>query len=169
MARRERAREEDARPRDVVAPGVLAGLFAAFVMAVCGLAMAAYEGTNFWGPIALLTTLLPGQYLPEFEVRFLIATLVHLALGAALGVVFTAALPRKVPAAGVLGAGLAYGVVLFVIANYGVLGAALGDRLDTRDYVYWFFVQHAVYGFTLGLVVICWRWAHRPATRPRTA
>jgi hypothetical protein len=130
--------------------------------------MAAYEGTPFWGPVAVLASIFRGPHLTGFAARLIVGTLVHLVLGATLGVLFSAALPRRLPTSGIIGAGLLYGILLFLLVNFGVL-RAFDLRLNTRDYVYWFFVQHAVFGLTLGIVVSLWRWAHRPQPSTPTA
>jgi hypothetical protein len=145
----------------VVSSGVLSGLIASFFMSGTALVGAALDAKDFWGPVGILVGLFMPLHGGVPSVPFLLATVVHLVVGAALGVLFAALVPARSRAPAIIGAGLAFGVVVFFVVTYGFLHA-LDARITNHIDAYWFFLEHAVFGLALGIGVAVWRWARRP-------
>ena len=156
-----RARPLPRERRGVWIPGVLAGLFGAFIMSLTTFVALALEGVDFWGPIGTILELWDGPAPHAFPMSLVLATILHLVVSAAFGVGLAVLVPPRAKLLGIITSGLLYGVVIFFIMTFGVL-RALGVAPTNASVIYWSFLEHAVFGVTAGIVIAAFRWAQRP-------
>ncbi len=148
-------------PREIIAPGILAGAVAAAVMALFAMIVAAATGNGFLRPMKLIAAVfLGGQAAMTGGAGAVILGLaIHMAFGIGFGLIFAALLPRDWNAGVELGAGLVYGVVVFLLMTYIVVPWS-NPFMAVRIQHGWFFLYHLAFGATLVLV-----WPFREAIR----
>jgi hypothetical protein len=141
-------------------PGILAGLFGAFLMSLTTFVALALEGVGFWGPIGVILQF--WDRAPHaFPTSLVLATILHLVVSVTFGVGLATLVSARAKPLGIITSGLLYGVVIFFIMTFGVL-RALGVAPTQPSMIYWSFLEHAVFGVTAGMVIAAFRWAQKP-------
>jgi len=142
---------------------LFAALFAGIVMGMLEMLFAALAGSGFWTPLVFigatvqrdLQTLTPPA--PFLAVSVVLGMMGHLLNSVVLGVVFAwFAAPRVRGVAGIVGGGIAFGLIIFVVTWFVVL--PLVDPVMLRVDPAGFAISHVAWGATLGGLL-----ARRPA------
>jgi hypothetical protein len=171
--------------------GAGAGVIASLVMAAYAMLAAFAKDTGFFTPLYHIASLLTGDadlmksMMADQEngdaFTFLVGpallgAMIHMMTGAMYGVVFGLVTSRlRLGVAGLAGAGLVYGFLVFVVSAYlGLpLAAAIfgsGDPIkNMAEMAGWgtFIIEHLLYGVALGLLVAVAR--NKTATVPAHA
>ena len=122
-----------------------AGLLAAALMGAAAMMLAPLAGLGFWEPLRLIASPLLGRAALEGVLPVFVGLMLHMMMGAALGVAYVYLVPKG--AWGPLG-GLAYGLLVWAGATL-VMGHLA--PLLARLMPYWVFAAaHLVYGASLG-------------------
>lgn len=132
--------KKNSKTGDAAVDGLLAGLGAGVLMAVYLLITGILAG-NTMGTIL-------GRFSPGGEATPLTGALAHMAVSAIYGAVFgviTLPLRKRVP---MWGAGLVYGMVLFLIARFALLSETGSSLLEMSPLH--FGIAHLLYGAVLG-------------------
>lgn len=144
---------EDLTPSAVWGPGIAAGVTAAIPMALFAMVLATLKGAGFFAPMKLIAaTALGRAALHGGPGTILLGIAIHLAIGAAFGIVFAAIVPRYANATAVFFASLLYVTLVFAAMTYLVLpwaDSTMYHRIDQG----WFFAYHLVYGTSLALLI----------------
>ena len=148
--RDERARAS-VHERAIVGPGVLAGLLAATVMGVILMTGSAMLGRGFWGPLQLIgATLLRDRWSEMPVLAGFVGVVLHLAVGVAWGVVFTALTRRIEGRSNLAMLGILFSAFVFLVMTYGVAPWA-SPWFFASYHVGRYFIVHLVFGLVLGL------------------
>jgi hypothetical protein len=135
--------------------GIIGGVIAGIAMAMVAMVWTLLAGQGFWRPMDMIASILLGreaisggfQMFPE-----LVGMAIHMVLSAIFGLVFAAVVANTSWSSGVVvGVGLAYGLLLWIV-NVLIIDAALipaGLSLAPAPLM---IVVHLVYGLVLGLV-----------------
>lgn len=144
------AREHD---RPIVFPGVIAGLVAVLVLGLIMCVGEAMMGRGFWRPMQLIGAFFLGdEWTTQTVLAAILGVAVHLAIGAAWGVLF-AAFVRRVPDLSMLAMfGILFGAAVFAIMTFAVLPWA--SPLFTQGiHLGRYFIAHLVFGLLLGVTL----------------
>ncbi|NUP78870.1 MAG: hypothetical protein HOV96_15130 [Nonomuraea sp.] len=179
-------------PAQAVGYGALAGVIASVPMAMVAMITAWEKGTGFFTPMYHIASLWASQDAMMVSMKaamggsafhFVLGTaalgaVIHMMTGAMYGALFGLAASRFDVKIGMLvGAGLAYGAVVFVVSAFiGLpLAAAIfnsGDQIThMAEMAGWgvFFVEHLIYGLALGVVVAAAQRRAHPVVAPQLA
>ncbi len=141
--------------RTWVGAGIIGGIIAGIAMAMVAMVWMALAGQGFFKPMDLIASILLGkgaiqlgfQIVPE-----IVGMAIHMMLSAAFGFVFAFAVSRgSWPSGAIIGAALAYGLLLWIV-NVVIIDANLipaGLSLAPTPLVV---VVHLVFGLVLGLI-----------------
>ncbi|HEY8428932.1 MAG TPA: DUF6789 family protein [Sandaracinaceae bacterium] len=155
------------RTRDIVGPGIVAGIAGAVVMGAVAMIVSAVNGTGFFTPVQLIGATYLGVDWANVAVWSTILGLVtHLAIGAAYGVLFVALTRNIESMAAKIAAGLAYGAAVYLFMTFLVMPWANPVMYATIDKGL-FFLIHLAYGATLPVALPMRRGA--PTARRREA
>jgi uncharacterized YccA/Bax inhibitor family protein len=141
--------------------GALAGLIGGLAMALVAALISLAQRQDIWREAKAIATVVLGAQAvaqPGFAVRpVLIGTLIHLITAMLLGAIFGIVIRRWLQLPSDFGipvvAGLAYGLLIWLIAYFVAL--PLADPRLLESYAPAFVVQHIVYGSVTGL---CYAW-----------
>jgi hypothetical protein len=142
--------------RQALRSGALGGMAGGAMMAMWSMLVLWLTGVGFWTPLNLIAhTLWRGAPLgATFSWGGLVlGMVVHMMMAALLGMVF-AVLASRLPAgrAAVLGAGMVYGVVVWLLAQYVIW--PLVDAAAAQAFTPWVFaVGHVLYGMVTAMAV----------------
>jgi hypothetical protein len=168
-------------PAQAIAYGATAGVVASIAMAMYAMVAAWEKGTGFFTPLYHIASLWASQdammasmkdAMAGSDFHFALGTavlgaVIHMMTGAMYGAVFGLIVSRLDLRFGLLlGVGLVYGALVFVVSAFIGLPVAAaifnsGDQIThMAKLAGWgvFFVEHLIYGLTLGLAVAA---AHR--------
>lgn len=140
-----------ARPtgRQIFAPGIAAGIVAAVAMAVFAMIVSAARGAGFFAPMRLIAAAVLGlDALTAGGGAAILGMAIHLAVGAGFGLLFAAMLPSGVSGLAKIGAGLLYGLGIFVVMTFLVLPWVDLPMSATLS-VGWFLLYHLAFGLAL--------------------
>ncbi len=139
-------------PGEVWRAGVAAGMLAAAAMILFMAAAAAFDGDAL-GPLRAVGTTLRGrEALSGGAGTIAWAVLLHLAVGAALGIPYAAVVPRDMPlhSSVVLGAGCALVVMAFAVPLLvPAVSPVLADRMPAHGGAW--VIAHALFGAVVGI------------------
>lgn len=150
--------------------GIRVGLSAGLVMALAGMFVSAATGAGFWTPMRLLAASLMGvdALIGGFG-AILLGLVLHFAVAAFWGVVFTALVDRDLTADRALVAGLVFGVAVWAVMTYAglpLLDRTMLPRVKLAPATW--FVMHLVYGVCLWRAPeFKWRYGGPGAVRVR--
>ena len=150
----------EAVPRDRAGAGAVAGVVAGLVFAALSMMYAAVAGPGVWAPPRMIATIVGFEMAPVFgAVPVIVGLMLHMMLSAIYGAVF-AVVMGSAGRALVLGAGIAFGLTLYVI-NFHVftqLEQFAAFRMMAGN---WFEIAvHAVFGLLLAAGYLRWRDRH---------
>lgn len=152
----------------IFAGGATAGIFAAIVMALFSMSLAATQGIGFWTPMRMIAASLVGvKALVATPAVILLGICLHLGTGAFWGVVFASFVRRSTSAGAAFWAGLLYGVGVWAFMSYIGL-PALNRTMEARVAMQpgKFFAGHLLYGACLMVTpALKNRFAERPILR----
>lgn len=139
--------------RDRWTSGIAGGVIGALVMGLFFMIVAAARGMGFWTPPKLISAVFLGSSAVFAGAGAVILGLViHMIMGAVLGVIYAYLIPRNISFAMDVLMGLAYGALIYFVMTYAVLPWANPLMYAAVDRG-WFFVYHLAFGLTLSLVV----------------
>ena len=139
--------------RDVALPGAIAGLAGGVAMAVVAMALTTGRELGLFDPLRLMSAVALGEDATEAGLgAVLLGLVIHLVVAAMVGVFFAWFLPEDI----FTGSGIAMGVI-FAAIIYAVMSLLVVPRVNPvmHEGLHhgWFFVEHLVYGLTVGLLI----------------
>jgi uncharacterized membrane protein YagU involved in acid resistance len=143
-------KDEPISLREAALPGILAGLFAAFVMGGVWMLFAFREG-DVWRPMKAIAAMFLGQRALQASgfqpVPVLLGFAIHLTMGILLAVFFSW-LGGYLNMGAAMGWGLVFGLALWVIMQFGLLPAVNPWMTELPPVP--FALSHALFGLSLG-------------------
>ena len=149
---------------DLVRWGVIAGLIGGIAMAMIMMIVTAVLGMGFLAPLYLIAaTFHPAWAMAQgLQIApLLVGLMVHMVNSAVFGVIFAIVLRsifrRAVGVVAAAVAGMAWGILIFLVMTYGVLrllDSAMAHAITTNGALLaWWIASHLMYGVVLGAIV----------------
>jgi uncharacterized membrane protein YagU involved in acid resistance len=139
--------------REIIAGGALAGVVAGLTMGLVAMGHAAAMGMEVWLLLDQIAALILGvRALLGGPATTLLGLAIHLAVSAALGVLFAMAVPRWTSTLLAFASGLVYGVLVWAILTWIVLplfNPVMAERMQLWPGAW--FVHHLVFGGVLAV------------------
>ncbi len=155
--------------RDRWSSGVAGGVLGALVMGLFFMLVSAMRGLGFWTPMKLISAVFLGTSAVFAGAgAVVLGLIVHLLVGAALGVLYAYMIPKEISVGLDVLMGLAFGALVYFVMTYAVL-PWVNPLMFAAVSRGWFFVYHLAFGLTLSLVVPVRRGvvSRAPRTRER--
>jgi hypothetical protein len=137
-----------------VVSGLWAGIIAAAGMAILLIAQSTYAGLGFWFPLQLNSAVIYGSnaILGGFAAT-IIGLIMHVAIAAVLGIMFSVLLPNRISSSNAIRAGIVYGFLIWIVSTYigmPILNPVMSERMALTPAL-WFF-SCILFGALLGTV-----------------